>query len=208
LIRGVRRVLGDRIGGQNEMVENIKLKIIESHDEILDIIDRNIGTLVNFDWHADYPTYPDIVLDADIYSNTILNNYGSWLDQNWVPILISKGFMEKYVWLFPHECAKSEIKKFKSKKGDCEIYNIRFQGKAKIPYRYITICADFFGCKVPFNWSCNDKGELFANVIESLTARNVTMVISKSVKYVNYDVEKFLEEMKNEMLRKADVMEI
>jgi hypothetical protein len=189
------------------VVENIKLKIIEKHDEILKIIDRNIGTLINFDWHADYPYYPDILFDADIFSNTILNNYSAWLDQNWVPILISKGFLDKYIWIFPHDCAKSQIKKFKSKKGDCEIYNTRFR-MAKIPYKFITIDADFFGCKIPFNWNCDNKEELFSNLMDSLTARNVTIIISKSYGYVNYDVDKFIETMKEDMERRASVMEI
>ncbi len=190
------------------MVENIKLKIIESHDEILNVINKNIGTLINFDWHADYPIYPDVIFDADTYSNTILSNYGNWLDQNWVPILISKGFMDKYIWIFHHDCAKSEIKKFKSRKGDCEVYNIRFQGKVRIPYKFVTIDADFFGCKIPFDWNCENKGELFSNILESLTARNITMIISRSEKYVNYDVDKFLDEMTEDMSRIANVEEI
>lgn len=190
------------------MVENIRLKVIESHEDILNIIDKNIGTLMNFDWHADYPLYPDKIFDADAYSNMILNNHAIWLNNNWVPVLVNRGFVSKYIWMYPHECAKDDIKKFKAKKGDCEVYSIKFHGKTKIPYKCITIDMDFFGTRVPFNWSPKDRRELFIDVLESLTARNLMMIIAKSNHYVNYDVEKFLEDMTKEMYRRANIEEI
>jgi hypothetical protein len=190
------------------MVEHIRLKVVDSHEELLNIIDKNVGTLVNFDWHSDYPPCPEKIFDTDSYSNMVMNNYYTWLDNNWVPILISKGFVSKYLWMYPHECAKDDIKKFKAKKGDCEVYNIKFQGKTKLPYKCITIDANFFGTRVPFNWSPKDRRELFIDVLESLTARNLTLIIAKSIHYVNYDVERFLEDMTEEMSRRVTIEDI
>lgn len=193
----------------NFMVENIKLKIVDSHEDILNIIDKNVGTLINFDWHADYPSYPEKIFDVDSYSDMILkNNQSIWLNNNWVPVLISKGFVNKYIWMYPHECAKDEIKRFKAKKGDCEVYSIKFQGKIKLPYKFITIDMDFFGTRVPFNWNPKDRRELFIDMLESLTARNLTMIIAKSNHYVNYNVDKFLDDMKREMYERVYVEEI
>ena len=190
------------------MVENIKLKIIESHEEILDVIDKNIGTLVNFDWHSDFPLYPDVIFDADIYSNMLMKESNVWLDNNWMPILVNRGFMSKYLWFYPHDCGKDEIKKFKAKKGDCEVYSIKFQNRTKLPYKCITIDMDFFGTRTPFNWSSNDRMGLFVDIIESLTARSVTMIIAKSEHYVNYNVEEFLEDITNEMSVRTNVEEV
>jgi hypothetical protein len=190
------------------MVENVKLKIIELHEEILDIIDNNVGTLVNFDWHSDFPLYPDIIFDADIYSNTVLKNYDAWLDNNWVPILVNRGCMSKYIWMYPHDCGKDEIKKFKAKKGDCEVYSIKFQNITKMPYKCITIDAGFFGTRVPFNWSPKDRMGLFIDVFASLTARNIMMIFAKSKHYVNYNVEEFLEDIINEMSNRANIEEV
>ena len=190
------------------MVENIKLKIIESHEEILDVIDKNVGTLVNFDWHSDFPLYPEAIFDADMYSNMVLKNSNVWLDNNWLPILVNRGCINKYLWFYPHDCGKDEIKKFKAKKGDCEVYSIKFQNRTKIPYKCITIDMDFFGTRTPFNWNPNDRMGLFIDVIESITARNVMMIIAKSEHYVNYDVKEFLEDMINEMSIRANVEEV
>ncbi len=187
------------------MVENVKLKIIESHEEILDVIDKNVGTLVNFDWHSDFPLYPETIFDVDDYSTMILKNSNIWLNYNWVPVLVSRGYLCKYIFMYPHECAKDDIKKFRCKKGDCEVYSIKFQNRVKLPYKYITIDADFFGTKVPFNWSPKDRMGLFTDVFESLTARNITMIIAKSEHYVNYDVEEFLEDVTNDMYKRANV---
>ena len=190
------------------MVENIKLKIIESHEEILDVINKNIGTLVNFDWHSDFPLYPEVIFDADEYSNMILKNSNVWLDNNWVPILVSRGYICKYIFMYPHECGKDDIKKFKAKKGDCEVYCIKFQNRTKIPYKYITIDMDFFGTRVPFNWSPKDRMGLFIDILESITTRSITMIIAKSEHYVNYNVGEFLEDMTNEMSIRTNVEEV
>jgi hypothetical protein len=190
------------------MVENIKLKIIESHEEILNVIDKNVGTLVNFDWHSDFPMYPDPIFDADAYSNMVLNNYDTWKDNNWVPILVSRGYICKYIFMYPHDCGKDEIKKFNAKKGNCEVYSIKFQNRVKIHYKCITIDADFFGTRVPFNWSPEDRMGLFIDVFKSLTARNITMIIAKSTHYVNYNVEEFLDDIINEMYDRANVEEV
>ncbi len=192
------------------MVENIKLKFVDSHEELINIIDKNVGTIVNFDWHADYPTYPDKIFDADSYSKMVLNNYTTWLNNNWVPVLVSKGFVNKYIWMYPHDFARDEIKLFKSKKGDCEVYGIKFQKKARLPYKYITIDMDFFGTKIPFNWNPNDEDRrgLFTDIMESLIARNITMIIAKSKHNVNYDVDKFLEEIMDDMANKVNIDEM
>lgn len=190
------------------MVENIKLKVIESHEEILDIIDKNVGTLVNFDWHSDFPLYPEAIFDADAYSNMVLNNSDIWLDNNWMPILVNRGCINKYLWFYNHDCGKDEIKKFKAKKGDCEVYSIKFQNRIKIPYKCITIDMDFFGTRTPFNWSPKDRMGLFIDIIESITARSITMTIAKSKHYVNYNVDEFLEDIINEMSIRANVEEI
>lgn len=190
------------------MVENIKLKIVESHEEILNVIDKNVGTLVNFDWHSDFPLYPDVIFDADAYSDMVLKNPGTWLDNSWVPILVSRGYIGKYIFMYPHDCGKDDIKRFTSKKGDCEVYSIKFQNRTKIPYKCITIDMDFFGTRVPFNWHPKDRIGLLTNVIESLTARNVTMTIAKSEHYVNYDVDEFLEYMIGELSKNTNVEEV
>src|SRR3990167_7189791 len=190
------------------MVENVKLKLIESHGEILDIIDKNVGTLVNFDWHSDFPLYPEVIFDADVYSNMILKNDDVWLDNNWVPMLVSRGYMCKYIFMYPHNCTKDDVKMFKAKKGDCEVYSIKFQNRTKIPYKCITVDMDFFGTRIPFNWSPRDRMGLFIDVFESLNARNITMIIAKSADYVNYNVEEFLEDIIKEMSIRSNVEEV
>lgn len=192
-------------GDEKRMVDNIKLRIIESHEQILNIIDKNIGTLVNFDWHSDYPLYAEKTLDVDSYSSMILNSYPSWLDNNWATVLASKGYMSQYVWLYPHDCGKDDIKIFKSKKGDCLVYNVKFNRKTKISYKYITIDMDFIGCRVPMIWNPDDRAQLFADAIECLTARNITLIISKSRKYINYDIDVFLDNIMGDLSDIANV---
>lgn len=187
------------------MVENIRLKIVDSQEEILDAVYKNVGTLVNFDCRADYPMYEEKIFDADSYSSMISEHYPKWLDNNWVPVLVSKGYMGQYIWLYPHDCGKDDIKIFESKKGDCLIYNVKFNGRTKVPYKFITIDMSFIGCKVPINWSPNDREGLFMSVIECLTARNVMMVISKSKRYVNYDVDIFLDSVVQDIQSRVDI---
>lgn len=191
------------------MIENVKLKIVESHEEILNIIDEKVGTLVNFSCRAGYPIYPekifDISIDVDIFSRMFVESrmiWSEWLDNNWVPLLTDKGYIDKYIWMYPHDCAKDEIKKFMTQKGSCEVYNIRFH-KTKIPYSFVVVGMEFFGCKVPVNWSPIDRRGLLINLLESLTARDINMIISKSANYVNYNIENFLDEMKVELSRRA-----
>lgn len=181
------------------MVENIRLKIIESREDIPNIIDKNVGTLVNFGWHSGYPLCTEKTLDIDLYSSTILDNYPTWAENNWVVSLVRDGRMSQYIWLYPHGCMKDSIKMLNSKSGNCLAYNIRFNKKTKIGYKYIVIDMDFFGCKVPVHWSPSDRKELFISVLECLSATNLTLIISKSKRYINYDVEDFLEEI-NELL--------
>lgn len=188
------------------MIENIKIKVIESHEEILNLINKPIGTLVNFDFHADYPLYPEKIFDdIDSYSEMISKHYSAWLDSNWVPILVSRGYVSQYIWLYPHDHARDTIKRFDSRKGRCLVYNIKFNGCARIHHRYITIDADFFGCRVPLDWNPENREELFMNILNSLTARNLTIIISKSLRYINYDIENFLENILEQMEHKANV---
>lgn len=190
------------------MVENIRLIIVESHWKILDVISKNVGTLVNFDCHSGFPLCSEVIVDTDTYSDIILKNSTAWLDNSWVPILVSRGHACKYIFMYPHECGKDDIKKFRSKRGDCEVYSIKFQNRTKIPYKCIIIDMDFFGTRYPFNWNPKDRMRLFIDVFESLTARNITLIITKSSRYVNYKAGEFLEDIINEMSMRANVDEI
>ena len=122
------------------MVKSIKIKIVETHGEILQMINRPIGTLVNFDWHAGYPVYPDVSLDIEQYNNQA---DPIWYENNWAVILANKSFIKKYIWVFPHTYSKMAIKKFDNKNGGCEVYNIRLFDGMKISYRFVIIDMDF-----------------------------------------------------------------
>ena len=67
---------------------------------------------------------------------------------------------------------------------------------------------DFFGTRAPFNWSPKDRMGSFIDIIESITARNITMIIAKSELYVNYNVNEFLEDIIKEMYIRANVDEL
>jgi len=187
------------------MVDDIKLKIIESHEEILNIIDKPIGTIVNFDWHSDYPLYQEKIFDADSYSSMVIDSYPAWLDSNWVPVLISKGYLSQYIWFYPHDCAKDEVKISKSKNGDCLTYNIRFNRRTKLSYKHITIDMDFLGCKIPMYWSPDNRKQLFMDILGCMNARNVTLIISKSKRYINYDIDKFLRDIMKDITNIANI---
>lgn len=180
------------------MVDNIKLRIVESQEEILNMIDKPIGTIVNFDWHPDYPLFQEKTFDTDSYSFVIQKN-PSWLENNWVPMLVSMGYLSQYVCFFPHDCGKDDVKTFKSKKGNCLAYNLKFNRKTKMSYRHITIDMDFIGCRIPMIWNPDDRRQLFMDVLTCLTARNLTLILSKSKKYVSYDVDEFLDDAIKEM---------
>ena len=187
------------------MAEKIILKVIESHEEILDIIDRNVGTLVNFDWHADYPFHAEKTFDVDAYSSMIVENFPAWKYNHWSMILASKGYANQYLWFYPHDYAKDDIKLFNSQNGNCIVYNIKFNKKTKLPYKCITIDMDFFGCNIPVHWNPDDRQDLFIDILDCLTARSLMLVISKSKRYTNYDVEKFLEEINDILSNKTKV---
>lgn len=190
------------------MVENIKLIVIESHWKILDVIGKNIGTLVNFSCHSGFPLCSDVIFDADMYSDIILKNSNILLDSSWLPVLVSRGHVCKYIFMYPHECGKDDIKKFISKRGDCEVYGIRFQNKTKIPYKCIVIDMGFFGTRYPLNWHPKDRMRLFIDIFESLSARNITLIITKSSRHVNYNAGEFLEDIINEMSMRANIDEV
>ncbi len=65
----------------------------------------------------------------------------------------------------------------------------------KINCQYITIDMDFFGSRIPIQWSPKSRNELFKNVLKTIENKNATIIISKSKNYVNYDVDKFLKEL-------------
>lgn len=54
---------------------------------------------------------------------------------------------------------------------------------------YITIDLDFFGCRTPVNWSPKDRIELLRDTLRTLKADNkadnVTLIISKSERFIN-----------------------
>lgn len=188
------------------MVNSIKIKIVETHEEILHVINRPINVLVNFDWHAGYPVYPDKSLDVDQYSN---QTDPVWYEHNWAVILASKGYIKKYIWIFPHNYSKTAIKRFDSKNGGCEVYNMKLYDGMNIPYRFVIIDMDFFGCKSPMKWSPDDRNKLLKNVLNSLNARDdLMLIISKSKPYVNYDVDEFLQDVLTEISYIAEIEEV
>ena len=174
-------------------MKNMVIKIIERHDKILDIINERIDTLVNFDWHADYPLYSENIIDIDYFVKQI---DPVWYEENWVAILASKGYLKNYIWIFDHDFAKSEeIKTLQSKNGYCNAHNMKFDKNMKLVYSWISIDMDFFGNKIPLNWSPKDRMELLIDVFGTLYADDIILIISKSKRFVNYDVDKFLDEM-------------
>lgn len=187
-------------------MKNIIIKIIERHDKILDIINERIDTLVNFDWHADYPLYSENVIDIDYYAKQI---DPVWYEENLVAILASKGYMKNYIWIFPHDFAKSEeIKVLKSKNGDCNAYNMKFDKNMKLVYSCISIDTDFFGNKIPVDWSPKDRMELLKEVLGTLYANDIILIISKSKRFVNYDIDSFLEEMIKKLRDIGNIIDI
>lgn len=174
----------------------MKVITIETHDQILDLIDKPIGTMVNFDWHADYPQYELYILDVDEHANMILRSYPEALEDHWVTILASRGYINKFCWVFPHGYANECSKKFISRNGDCNVYNKRFKKDMVVESKWVTIDMDFFGSRIPVKWEPKDRKELFENVLGTLhNTDDMTLVISKSRRYVNYDVDAFLEQI-------------
>ncbi len=180
----------------------MKVIIIETHDQILGIIDKPIGTLVNFDWHADYPQYePPYTLDVDEHAYMILRSYPEALEHHWVTILAGKGYINKFCWIFPHDYANESNKKFISKKGDCDVYNRKFDENMVIKSKWITVDMDFFGSRIPVKWEPNNRKELFEKVLGTFeNPDDMTLIISKSKRFANYDVDAFLKQL--------DIMEV
>ena len=183
---------------------NVKIIIIDKHDEILDIIREKIDYLVNFDWHADYPVYSESEIDIDYYAKQI---DPVWYEENWVAILASKGYIGNYIWVFPHDFAESTVKILKSKNGNCDVINAKFDKHMRFPYSWISIDMDFFGSRIPVDWSPEDRKQLMMDVLSTLEADDITMVISISRLYTNYDAEKFLVEMISEMGGRYNIKE-
>lgn len=179
---------------------NIDIKIIEKHDNILKIIRDPIQCLVNFDFHADYPRYEQELIDVD---HLALNVDAAWYEHNWVAILASYGKVKEFTWIFPHDYDKEDTKVFESKGGDSIIFNKRFDPSMEINCQYITIDMDFFGCRIPINWTPKEERmKLFKDVLGTLKSDNITLIICKSDRFVNYNVDKFLQEMLTHILCK------
>ena len=97
---------------------------------------------------------------------------------------------------------------FQSKSGDSIIFNKKFNKDMEIGCGMITIDMDFFGSKTPVNWSPKDKMESLKEVLNTLKADNITLVISKSEHFVNFDVDEFLQDMMVEILCKGEIKDI
>lgn len=186
-------------------MNNVNVKIIKEHQDILNIIKEPIPCLVNFDWHADYPRYAEEVIDIDHFT---LQFGPEWYEHNWVAVLASFGYVKEFTWIFAHDYDKEDVKVFQSKSGDSIVFNKKFNKDMEILCEYVTIDLDFFGCRTPVNWSPKDRIELLRDTLRTLKADNVTLIISKSEKFVNYDVDKFLQGMLIELLCSEDKGEI
>ncbi len=184
-------------------MKDISLKIIKEHQDILYIIKEPIPCLVNFDWHADYPRYSEDVIDVDQFTLQIDQ---AWYQDNWVAVLASYGYVKEFTWIFPHDYSEEDVKVFQSKSGDSIIFNKKFNKDMEIGCGMITIDMDFFGSKKPVNWSPKDRMLLLKEVLNVLKAENITLVISKSGNFVNYDVDNFLQDMLVEILCKGDIV--
>lgn len=179
---------------------NIDIKIIEKHDSILNIIREPIQCLVNFDWHADYPRYREEIIDVDYFTKQIDS---AWYEHNWVAVLASLGKVKEFTWIFPHDYDKEDVKVFESKSGDSIIHNKRFDPSMEIACQYLSLDMDFFGSRTPINWTpIQGRMELFREFLETLKADDITLIIAKSNQFVNYDVDKFLQDILTEILCK------
>ena len=186
-------------------MKNVNVKIIKEHQEILNIIKEPISCLVNFDWHADYPRYAEEVIDIDHFT---LQVNPAWYEHNWVAVLASFGYVKEFTWIFDHDYDKEDVKVFGSKSGDSIIFNKKFNKDMEILCEYVTIDLDFFGSRTPVNWSPKDRIGLLRDVLRTLKGDNVTLIISKSERFVNYDADKFLQGMLIELLCSEDKGEI
>ena len=178
-------------------MKNIDIKIIKEHQDILNVIKEPIPCLINFDWHADYPRYSEDVIDVDQF---ILQVDPAWYEHNWVAVLASYGYVKEFTWIFDHDYDKEDIKVFQSNSGDSIIFNKKFNKDMEINCKYVTIDMDFFGCRTPINWSPKDRYQLLKDFLKTLKAENITLIVSKSEHFINYDVDKFLQEMMTEIL--------
>ena len=53
---------------------------------------------------------------------------------------------------------------------------------------------DFFGSKTPINWAPKEgRIELFKKFLGTLKANDITLIMSKSDRFVNHDVDQFLQ---------------
>ena len=188
---------------------NINIKIVEKHDSLINIIRDPIPCLVNFDWHPDYPRYVEEVIDIDHIAKQV-EIFGSfWYEQNWIATLASNGLVKEFTWIFPHDYDKEDTKVFESKSGDSIIFNKKFDPSLEIMCPYITLDMDFFGSKTPIKWIPEEgRMELFKKFLGTLKANDITLIISKSEQWTNYDVDKFLQNILTEILRKNNIEDI
>ena len=108
--------------------------------------------------------------------------------------------MKEFTWIFDHDYDKEDVKVLQSKSGDSIVFNKRFNKDMEIDCEVVTIDLDFFGCRTPVNWSPKDRIQLLKETLGVLKADNVTLIISKSEQFVNYDVDRFLQSMMIEIL--------
>ncbi len=89
------------------------------------------------------------------------------------------------------------------------MFNKRFDPSMEITCSYVTLDMDFFGSRIPINWTPKEgRMELFKQFLGTLKANNIKLIISISDRWVNYDVDKFLQEMLTEILCKGENHEI
>ncbi len=180
-------------------MKNVNIIIIKEHQDILNIIKEPIPCLVNFDWHADYPRYAEEVIDIDHFT---LQIGPEWYEHNWVAVLASFGYVKEFTWIFDHNYDKEDVKVFGSKSGDSIIFNKKFNKDMEILCEYVTIDMDFFGSRTPVNWNPTNRIELLRDTLNTLKADNGTLI--KSEKFVNYNVDKFLQGMLTKILCSED----
>ncbi len=109
--------------------------------------------------------------------------------------MASYGYVKEFTWIFDHDYDKEDVKVFGSKSGDSIIFNKKFNKDMEILCECVTIDLDFFGCRTPVNWSPEYRIELLRDTLRTLKAENITLIISKSEHFVNYDADKFLQGM-------------
>lgn len=191
-----------KLSCNQNMDKKIGIIIVEKHDKLLDIIKEPINTLVNFDWHADYPRYAEEIIDVEYFVKQIDPVY---YEHNFAAVLAKRCLTNKYLWIFPHNFSEENIKFLRSAYCKVIAYNRKFNKEMKITEEFITIDMDFFGSRIPIQWEPPNRTELLKNLLNTLVSNNILLIISKSKSYANYDVDKFLQEILLEISNRFDI---